>query len=110
MNAQLNAGGWGIIIREYGVDDDNDGLADCLDPDCTNPSNGGVIAGNETNCGLYLSSTITEQNAPNNIGAGTPDYQWEQKIGNNDWIEIGGAIQATYAHVLIKFILFRQKL
>jgi len=151
MNAQLNAGGWGIIIREYGVDDiriegdwsldgwgtinsfnaqvtptecqepkeicgngvddDNDGLADCLDPDCTNPSNGGVIAGNETNCGLYLSSTITEQNAPNNIGAGTPDYQWEQKIGNNDWIEIGGAIQATYAPgIIIETTNFRRKI
>jgi len=141
MNAQLNSGGLGVIIREYGindiriegdwslngwntnnvftaqvkltdcqapreicgngVDDDMDGLMDCLDPDCMNPSDGGTLAGNENNCGLYLPTIITEQNTPTNIGTGIPDYQWEQKIGNNDWSEISGAIRATYTPTLI---------
>ena len=141
MSAQPNSGGWGIIIREHGIndirvegdwsldgwtttnsfnaaviitecqepreicgngeDDDMDGLADCLDPDCTNPTNGGTITGNENNCGLYLPTAITEQNAPTSIGTGIPNYQWEYQIGNNGWIEIPEAIQATYTPSLI---------
>ena len=141
MGALLNSGGWGIIIRAYGLndvrvegnwsisgwittnsfdatvkindcyepreicgngeDDDMDGLMDCLDPDCTNPNDGGTIIGNENNCGLYRPTTITEQNIPDGLGTGVPDYQWEQQTGTNNWVEIPGAIQATYTPDLI---------
>ena len=94
-----------------GEDDDMDGLADCLDPDCTNPNGGGTITGNENNCGLYLSTTITEQNAPTGIGTGIPNYQWEYQIGNNGWIEIPEAIQATYTPSLInETTIYRRKI
>ncbi len=151
MSAQPNSGGWGILIRAYGIndirvegdwslagwtttntfnaivnfaecqapreicgngeDDDMDGLTDCQDPDCTNPNNGGTITGNETNCGLYLPTIITEQNAPSGMGTGVPDYQWEYQIGNGDWIEIPEAIEINYMPNLInQTTKFRRKI
>lgn len=85
-----------------GEDDDGDGLADCDDADCDNPNNGGTIAGNETNCGLYTPTEITESNAPNEGGDGIPEYEWEKSIDNgNNWTIIPDAGQATYRPDLI---------
>lgn len=84
-----------------GEDDDNDGLLDCADPDCTNPNDGGTIDGNESNCGLYKPYEITEQVSPMNMGNGVPEYQWEVSTDNVIWTNIQGAVQVNYDPIAI---------
>ncbi len=79
-----------------GEDDDNDGIPDCIDPDCTNPSDPGTIMGDETNCGTYNPMEITINIAPTGGGNGLLEYQWEQSSDNSNWTEVSGAIQATF--------------
>ncbi|MEM6316045.1 MAG: collagen-binding domain-containing protein [Bacteroidota bacterium] len=65
-----------------------------------NITNGGTIAGNESNCGSFDPSNITSAAAP--TGSGTFTYSWQRRTDpENDgtytgWTTIGGATGATY--------------
>ena len=84
-----------------GLDNDGDGLVDCDDPDCQDDKNGGIIAGNESNCGLYTPTIITEQIPPTGPVNPLRQYQWEYSIDGMNWIEIEGANEITYSPSLI---------
>ncbi len=88
------------IINEdctNGIDDDGDGLIDCDDPDCTNFTGGGLLGGNEEECGAYDPSEILSITLPSGGAGGGYEYYWEYSVnGGLSWLPIPGASDVTY--------------
>ncbi|MFK7935354.1 MAG: PA14 domain-containing protein, partial [Saprospiraceae bacterium] len=59
-------------------------------------TNGGTIAGDETNCATYDPAVITASNAPNGGTGGAVQYQWQSSTDNVNFTDISGATSATY--------------
>ncbi|HLO52977.1 MAG TPA: Ig-like domain-containing protein [Saprospiraceae bacterium] len=84
-------------ICDNGIDDNNNGLIDSLDPfcNCANTTNGGIISGNEISCTNYNPGIISNVSAASG-NAGTIQYQWEYSNNNINWVQISGATSLTY--------------
>ncbi len=62
----------------------------------TNYASGGTIAGNETICGGYDPTLISNTLDPFGGAGGTLDYQWQSSIDSVAWSDIAGANSATF--------------
>ncbi len=60
-----------------------------------NYSNGGIIAGDESNCGGYDPAQITSSSAPSGGSGGSLEYKWQYDNGSG-WVDISGASSSTY--------------
>lgn len=86
-----------IEICDNGIDDDGDGLIDCADPDCANYNDAGTISGDETTCGAFDPSPITNATSPTGGTGGTLSYSWQQSIdGGSTWTDITGDTLDSY--------------
>ncbi|MEK7415075.1 MAG: Ig-like domain-containing protein, partial [Planctomycetota bacterium] len=80
-----------------GRDDDGDGLVDCADPDCSNFTNGGTIAGDQSLCAIYDPAQITSVSPPSGGIGGVVGYKWQSSTdGGLNWNDISGATAETY--------------
>ncbi len=84
-------------ICDNGKDDDDDGLIDCNDPDCSNYNDAGTISGDETACGSFDPSPINNATAPTGSGSGSVSYSWQKSTdGETTWIDISGDTLESY--------------
>jgi hypothetical protein len=66
---------------------------------CLNPTNGGVIAASQTNCGSYDPAAITSTSSPSGHTIGsTLEYKWQKSTtsGSTGFADITGAYTSTY--------------
>jgi hypothetical protein len=62
---------------------------------CDNVTVSGTVSGNESGCGNYSPSMITNLSFPTG-GTGTLEYQWEISTDGNSWTNIAFATNANY--------------
>ena len=65
-------------------------------PCCSSLTSGGSISGDQSVCGGYNPSTISNTVSPSGGSGGTIRYQWEISTNNSTWSTISGATSITY--------------
>jgi len=84
-----------------GLDDDGNGLIDCLDPACPMPEiDAGVISGDEISCVAFNAGEIQSYSDPV-VESGTYTLQWQVSTDTINWTDIAGATGLNYTPATI---------
>ncbi|MBE0637137.1 MAG: hypothetical protein IH598_01285, partial [Bacteroidales bacterium] len=65
---------------------------------CLNPENGGEIAADQTICSGDFPASFTSNSAPTGF-TGDLEYQWQISTASPTFVDISGAVLATYTYV-----------
>ncbi|MDF1694811.1 MAG: Ig-like domain-containing protein [Saprospiraceae bacterium] len=83
-------------ICDDGIDNDQDGLTDCADPECIQTDfNPGILSGDEIFCAAFTSGEILSYEDPY-FAEGTFTNQWQMSTDSINWSTIAGENGLSY--------------